>query len=264
LTLLFDSLADRLSRGLVRFGDRLSQSSATGPSVGNSFLLGIGTGFLWAPCAGRILGLILTGAALAGPSTPTTILLLAYAAGAVTSLTIALLAGGRVFAALKRSMGAGEWIRPILGIAVLAGVVAVAFGLDRGILTRVSLASTSSLEQRPVDRFHPRTENKTEDATDDDISTLVPDLSGATAWINSPPLTIASLRGKVVLIDFWTYSCINCLRTLPYVKAWYDKYKGDGLVIIGVHTPEFPFEKDEVNVRKAIRELGISYPSRYG
>ena len=80
-----------------------------------------------------------------------------------------------------------------------------------------------------------------------------PDLSGATAWINSPPLTLASLRGKVVLMDFWTYSCINCLRTLPYIKAWNEKYKDSGLVIIGVHTPEFPFEKDESNVRKAVR-----------
>ncbi len=80
------------------------------------------------------------------------------------------------------------------------------------------------------------------------------------SWINSPPLTPASLRGKVVLVDFWTYSCINCLRTLPYIKAWYEKYKDSGLVIIGVHTPEFPFEKDEANVRKAVQDLGITYP----
>jgi len=86
------------------------------------------------------------------------------------------------------------------------------------------------------------------------------DLSGATAWINSPSLTLASLHGKVVLIDFWTYSCINCLRTLPYIKAWNEKYKDSGLVIIGVHTPEFPFEKDESNVRKAVRDLGITNP----
>jgi thiol-disulfide isomerase/thioredoxin len=88
----------------------------------------------------------------------------------------------------------------------------------------------------------------------------LPDLSGATAWINSPPLTPESLRGKVVVIDFWTYSCINCLRSLPYIQAWYDKYKESGLVVIGVHTPEFPFEKDEANVRKAVRNLGVDYP----
>jgi cytochrome c biogenesis protein CcdA/thiol-disulfide isomerase/thioredoxin len=311
LTLIFPSLADRLSRPLVRLGNRLSQNPNAGPSATNSFLLGIGTGLLWAPCAGPILGLILTGAASGGASVHTTVLLLAYAAGAATSLAIALLAGGRVFAAMKRSLGAEEWIRRALGVAVLAAVLVVAFGLDRGILTRLSLSSTGNLEQRLVDRFHPRTQ-----ATGSNDQMMAPnnammagnnammaggnqpamsgsnammaggnkpamsgnnammaaggapaantaptvDLSGATAWINSSPLTLASLHGKVVLIDFWTYSCINCLRTLPYIKAWNEKYKDSGLVIIGVHTPEFPFEKDESNVRKAVRDLGITYP----
>ncbi|WP_158822867.1 cytochrome c biogenesis protein DipZ [Granulicella sp. S156] len=269
LTLLFSSLADRLTRPLVRLGNKLSQDSDAGPSVANSFLLGIGTGLLWAPCAGPILGLILTGAALGGASAHTAILLLAYAAGAATSLTVALLAGGRVFAAMKRSLGAEEWIRRILGVAVLAGVVVVALGLDRGVLTRLSLASTSSLEQRLVDRIHPQSA-QTMAANDQMMAAsgssnytslpTLPDLSGATAWINSPPLTPASLRGKVVLVDFWTYSCINCLRTLPYIKAWNEKYKDSGLVVIGVHTPEFPFEKDESNVRKAVHDLGITYP----
>jgi cytochrome c biogenesis protein CcdA/thiol-disulfide isomerase/thioredoxin len=262
LTLLFSSLAERLSRPLVQLGNRLSRNSDAGASVLNSFLLGIGTGFLWAPCAGPILGLILTGAALQGASAHTAILLLSYAAGAATSLAIALLAGGRLFAAMKRGLGVEEWIRRALGVAVLAAVAAVAFGLDRGLLTRLSLASTGGLEQRLLDRFHPPNQpkrivlNQTIDISD----SAQPDLSGATAWINSAPLSLASLRGKVVLVDFWTYSCINCLRTLPYIKAWNDKYKGSGLVIIGVHTPEFPFEKDEANVRKAVKDLGVAYP----
>ncbi len=307
LTLIFSSLAERLSRPLVRLGNRLSQNSNEGPSAANSFLLGIGTGLLWAPCAGPILGLILTGAALGGASVHTTVLLLVYAAGAGTSLTVALLAGGRVFAAMKQSLGADEWIRRALGVAVLAGVIAVAFGLDRGVLTRLSLASTANLEQGLVDRFHPQTaESASKDQTVPPSTAMMAsgnamkggnpsagsnammagnqpamsgnnammaaggapagnaaptvDLSGATAWINSSPLTLDSLRGKVVLIDFWTYSCINCLRTLPYVKAWNAKYKDSGLVIIGVHTPEFPFEKDEANVRKAVKDLGVTYP----
>ena len=259
LTLLFSSLADRLSRPLVRLGNRLSKNSDSGASVLNSFLLGIGTGLLWAPCAGPILGLILTGAALQGASARTALLLLSYAAGAATSLAVALLAGGRLFAAMKRGLGVEEWIRRALGVAVLAAVAAVAFGLDRGVLTRLSLASTGNLEQRLLDRFHPPKPiviTQTIDVSD----SAKPDLSGATAWINSQPLTFASLRGKVVLVDFWTYSCINCLRTLPYIKAWNEKYKDSGLVIIGVHTPEFPFEKDEANVRKAVKDLGITYP----
>ena len=266
LTLLFSSLAERISRPLVQLGNRLSSNSDANKSVLNSFLLGIGTGLLWAPCAGPILGLILTGAALGGASAHTAVLLLSYAAGAATSLAIALLAGGRVFAAMKRSLGAEEWIRRVLGVAVLAAVAAAALGLDRGVLTRLSLASTAGRGQRLVDRFHPAKRivvNQTIDVSGGASETapaVLPDLSGATAWINSSPLTPESLRGKVVLVDFWTYSCINCLRTLPYIKAWNEQYKNSGLVIIGVHTPEFPFEKDEANVRKAVKDLGITYP----
>ena len=88
----------------------------------------------------------------------------------------------------------------------------------------------------------------------------LPALDGAVAWINTPPLTPQGLRGKVVLVDFWTYSCINCLRALPYVKAWHERYKDHGLVVIGVHTPEFAFEKDEDNVRRAVKDLAVAYP----
>lgn len=92
-------------------------------------------------------------------------------------------------------------------------------------------------------------------------SDLAPDPTSATAqWLNSPPLTGEMLRGKVVLVEFWTYGCINCLRTLPYVKAWNEKYRQDGLLVVGVHTPKFGFEKDKGNVERAIRDLGITYP----
>lgn len=87
-----------------------------------------------------------------------------------------------------------------------------------------------------------------------------PELTGIAAWINSSPLTMESLRGKVVLVDFWTYSCINCIRTQPYLNTWHEKYERDGLVIIGVHAPEFAFEKIENNVREASQKAGIKYP----
>ena len=89
---------------------------------------------------------------------------------------------------------------------------------------------------------------------------MMPDLSGAVAWLNSPPLTRDQLKGHVVLVDFWTYSCINCLRSIPYVRAWAEKYKDSGLIVIGVHTPEFAFEKDQDNVKRAVSELKITYP----
>ncbi len=160
LTLLFPVLAERVMHPLVRLGDRLSaratyDASGTERSgVAASLVLGVATGLLWAPCAGPVLGLILSGAALKGASAGTTALLLAYAAGSATSLALALLVGGRVFAAMKRSLGVGEWVRRALGAAVLVAVAAIALGADTGFLSRVSLARTSSLEQGLLERFH--------------------------------------------------------------------------------------------------------------
>ncbi|WP_311968344.1 cytochrome c biogenesis protein DipZ [Pseudomonas baltica] len=264
LTLLLPRLADRLTRPLVAVGSRLSEAAGNDsrPRPGASFLIGVATGLLWAPCAGPILGLVLTGAALQGASIGSTLLLLAYAAGAATSLAIALLLGGKVFAAMKRSIGAGEWVRKVLGAAMLLGVVAIASGLDTGILAQVSTASTGGLEQSLVDRVIGK---KAEKVGETDLTKLpiegdLPSLDGAVQWLNSPPLTAEGLRGKVVLIDFWTYSCINCLRTLPYITAWADKYRDQGLVVIGVHSPEFAFEQDAGNVTKAMKKLGVNYP----
>ncbi len=256
LTLLWPALADRLTRPLVQLGSRLANVSGQGsnPGVLRSILLGVATGLLWAPCAGPILGLVLTAAALEGASAQTSFLLLAYAAGASVSLAVALLAGGRVFAALKRSLRAEAWIRSILSAAVLAGVAAIAFGLDRGVLTQLSLTSTSGYEQSLIDRFRPKKPGTIAG------SQLLPDLSGAGSWLNSAPLNREELKGKVVLVDFWTYSCINCLRTLPYIRAWAEKYKDSGLLVVGVHTPEFAFEKDPDNVRRAVTKLKIMYP----
>ena len=273
LTLVFPELADRLMRPLVALGARISQS-ADQPgedSLVAPLVLGIATGFLWAPCAGPVLGLILTGAALQGANAGTALLLLVYAAGAATSLALALLVGGRVFAAMKRSIGAGEWIRRGVGVAVLAAVVAISLGLDTGFLTNLSVGSTTSLEQALLDRLHPNAKTAMtgpsmqanpggETASDLMVEDLDPSLAGAQAWLNSPPLTLEQLKGKVVLVDFWTYSCINCLRSIPYVRAWAEKYRDRGLVVIGVHAPEFAFERNVDNIKNAIATLKIGYP----
>jgi thiol-disulfide isomerase/thioredoxin len=268
--------------------------------------------------------------------------LLAYAAGATTSLALALLIGGRVFTAMKRSLGAGEWVRRGLGAAVLVAVVAIFFGLDTGFLTQISLANTASIEQSLVDRIHPASAKVAaepsssvvtpeggsammsanpsmmmsanapamamngnpagKDGAEQSSSVVMlegggammsanaptmamngnpaammkaaeapaskalpvegslPSLAGGVEWLNSPPLTPDELKGKVVLVDFWTYSCINCLRSIPYVRAWADKYKDQGLVVIGVHAPEFAFEKNIGNVKQAVAKLRIDYP----
>jgi cytochrome c biogenesis protein CcdA/thiol-disulfide isomerase/thioredoxin len=305
IILLFPALSDYLTRPLVSLGARLSQSAdkstrGGGSAIAASLLLGVATGLLWAPCAGPVLGLILTGAALQGANVGTTVLLLAYALGAATSLALALLIGGKVYQTMKRSLGVGEWLRRGVGVAVLVAVVAIALGLDTGFLTQASLASTNVLEQGLVDRF--RLQQQTADNAGGAMKSVVmpagdggsmamsgnpaamsgnsmmmamkpkgaaeqlpvegqmPPLDGAVQWLNSGPLTAEQLKGKVVLVDFWTYSCINCLRAIPYVKAWAEKYKDQGLVVIGVHSPEFAFEKNVDNVKKAISDLGITYP----
>lgn len=255
LALIFPALSDRLMRPFVAFGGRLQQRADRQASLKGSLLLGVAVGFLWAPCAGPILGLVLAGAALNGANLYSAMLLLVFAAGAATSLAVALLAGGRVFSLMKRGLGAEEWIRRGLGVAVLVGVVVIALGWDTRFLAQFTFLSTANTEQQLIEQLAQRPKTA---ATAD--NRMAPPLNGVTQWLNSPPLTGEMLRGKVVLVDFWTYSCINCLRTLPYLKAWDEKYRDQGLVIIGVHAPEFTFEKDQRNVEQAIRELGIAYP----
>jgi cytochrome c biogenesis protein CcdA/thiol-disulfide isomerase/thioredoxin len=277
LALVSKRFADWIARPFVALGNRLIQSAGGEErgTVVQSAVLGVATGLLWAPCAGPILGLILTGAALNGPNAQTTLLLFAYALGAVASLALATLAGARVFNALKRSFGAGDWVKRGLGVAVLVAVVAIGLGWDTGILTRLSAGNTNRIEQSLIDAVRPASVQSDEPAMamsdtmmmsaaastrDAPVEGELPGFDGAVSWLNSPPLTAQGLRGKVVLVDFWTYSCINCLRTLPYLKGWYERYKDQGFVIVGVHSPEFAFEKDEDNVRRAVREFGIQYP----
>ncbi len=205
---------------------------------------------------------------------------------------------------MKRSLGAGEWIRRALGAAMLGGVAAIALGLDTGVLTRLSTVATAGLEQQLVERLSPSPQAPSQQAAMSSANAIIagsdammagsnammssnamapanammsahvappaadalpaegtlPPLAGAVQWLNSKPLTPQDLKGKVVLIDIWTYSCINCLRSLPYVEAWAKKYRDQGLVVIGVHAPEFAFERDPSNVAKAVRDYGITYP----
>ena len=256
LLLIFPGLAERAMRPMVGIGERLANRADRSAGIGGSLLLGVATGLLWAPCAGPILGLILTGAALSGASATTALLLLAYALGAATSLGLALIVGGRIFAAMKRSIGAGEAVRKALGMLILVGAGAIALGLDTRVLANLSTAQTVNLESGlaqflGLEKSMPRTSG----AALADEGPL-PSLDGATGWLGGTPDT----AGKVVLVDFWTYSCINCIRAIPHVRALHERYAREGLVIVGVHSPEFAFERDRANVARAIREQGIAYP----
>jgi cytochrome c biogenesis protein CcdA len=228
ITLLFPGVSDRLTRPLVALGAGMSHAADSArASVLSSMVLGVATGLLWAPCAGPVLGLILTGAALQGASAATGLLLLAYAGGAATSLALALAIGGRVFVAMKRSLPAGEWLRRGLGALVLVAVGAIALGLDTDVLTRVSVASTTSLEQGLLDRLHindnvpasrgpammsAATSSRSEQLPVEDIDASY---AGATGWLNSPPLHTEGLKGRVVVVDFWTTPASTACGRFP-------------------------------------------------
>ncbi|QGZ59175.1 cytochrome c biogenesis protein DipZ [Paraburkholderia acidiphila] len=305
--LLFPALSARLSGPLTALADRFmarSQDDGASRRIGSSMLLGAATGLLWAPCAGPILGLIITGAARHGVTWQTWGALAGYAVGAASSLAVVAGLGHRAMAALKRSLGVGEHVRRAMGALVLLTVGAIALGLDTRLLALVPGAPTNGVEARLVDLLAspsanhakraepaPRVEREAQaspvqqvasqfarqsadqsahivrvslpahsPAADLPVEGRLPPLDGATTWLNSAPLTPEALRGKVVLVNFWTYSCINCLRTLPYLKTWAERYRNDGLVVIGVHTPEFGFEHDTGNVKRALANLNIRYP----
>ncbi|MEG0192806.1 MAG: cytochrome c biogenesis protein DipZ [Stenotrophomonas sp.] len=273
VALLWPTLADHLLAPFQRIGARLSARADAADAAGRggawtSLLIGIATGLLWAPCAGPILGLVLTGAALNGASVGTSSLLLAYALGAVTALALAVWVGGRVFRALQARLGLGNVVRRVLGVAALLAVVAIGLGWDTGLLTRLSAVSTARIEQGLLDAVPdaqpaapPMMMMAAGQAdTPLPVEGTLPALDGATGWLNSPPLSAEQLRGKVVLIDFWTYSCINCLRAMPFVHEWAQRYRDHGLVVVGVHTPEFAFERDPRNVMKAVQQLKVEYP----
>ena len=163
---------------------------------------------------------------------------------------------------MMHSLSFKVWIRRALGVFVIIGVAVIAIGWDTNLRARLSNLNTEKVESL-IGTIGPWTSavlaaSAHESQTSLDDQGSLPDLGGAIGWFNSAPLNRKALRGKVVLVDFWTYTCINSLRPLPYVKSWAAKYKDAGLVVIGVHTPEFSFEKQRLNVENAVRDLKVT------
>jgi thiol-disulfide isomerase/thioredoxin len=164
---------------------------------------------------------------------------------------------------MKHSLSCKVWIRRVLGVVAIVGVVAIPGGWDRNLFTDFSFVNMAKAEEHLTGTFDREkslslTAAESQPALADEGR--LPDLDGAITWLNSTPLNRKSLQGKVVLVDIWTYSCINSLRQLPYMKSWAAKYKDAGLVVIGVHAPEFGFEKERANVENAVRDLKLTYP----
>jgi cytochrome c biogenesis protein CcdA/thiol-disulfide isomerase/thioredoxin len=263
VTLLVPQVAQLIERPLAVF------SRFRPKGVGGGFFLGATLGLVFVPCAGPVLATVTVVAAQNSVGLRAIVLTLAYSIGAAIPMLL-IARGGREASARLRSHAAS--LR--LGSGVLIGAVALAltFHLDDRI-AQFTPGYTTFL-QKKIESNSSATKALTKvrgggaalAAVNNTAGAKLPDYGVAPAihadgaWINSPPLTLQQLRGKVVLVDFWTYSCINCLRTLPHLKALYAAYHDQGLQIIGVHTPEFAFEHVTSNVQAAVKRLGITWP----
>lgn len=265
LALLSARVSACLSRPWLWLGARLQGDARRLPPALSAWLLGVASGLLWAPCAGPILGLILSGAMLEGPSANTTLLLFSFGLGSAVALAILILLGRVALRRLRPSLRLIEWLRRGAGALALLAIIGIASGLNAQLANPAMSGLLSTLERRMLEVVPRVFEGLVGSARAavpvhlPDLG-LAPELSGVTQWLNSAPLDWTQLRGKVVLLDFWTYDCINCRNSLPYVNQWAQRYAEQGLVVVGVHTPEYPRERIVANVRQAIKQLGIRHP----
>jgi cytochrome c biogenesis protein CcdA/thiol-disulfide isomerase/thioredoxin len=250
-SLVVPQLGRLLERPFLRFSRR------GGGDLGGGFLLGASLGLVFVPCAGPVLTYITVKAASMDVGARTVALTFAYSLGAALPMLLIARGGQR---ASRRLRPHALRLRTGLGLLMALGALAIVFGLD--VKLQRSLGDYTGFLQSKVERNAYARRELRPRARAAGLGPA-PAFQGISHWLNTPgerPLSPARLRGKVVLIDFWTYSCINCLRTLPHVEAWDARYRRDGLVVVGVHTPEFAFEHVLSNVRGATRRYGVRYP----
>lgn len=258
LALIFPHFAQRIAGPAVSAGNILNTRSGQTRGMGSAFLAGLAVGLLWSPCAGPILGAIFSINIAGHSAIATGALLAAYGSGCALMLGLLIMGGKALMAPLRAKSALMARLRQGAGVMMLAAVVFNATGMtsavkgangvaDRLENTLLSLTQPAapSVKLQPVEMPVTRSQ--------------LPSLSGGTGWINGDPVTSESLRGKVVLIDFWTWDCINCQHTLPHVREWANKYQPQGLVVIGVHTPEYPWEKPISSVKNAVNKWQLPY-----
>ncbi len=252
-----------------------SRLANTGPkrNTGEGFLsgvlVGISLGLVWTPCVGPILASIITLAATASVGAGAVIITFAYSVGTAIPLLLITYGGRNLLTSHPWPIRNAANIQRMFGVLMLLTAVAIFNSWDRKfqtyILEKFPAYGTglTRLEDNAIVKSQLNKLKEGEPMFDMLTGTdygNAPDFTAGGEWINSDPLSLRDLKGKVVLVDFWTYTCINCIRTLPYIKSWWEKYKDKGLVIVGVHTPEFEFEKDINNVKKAVTDFGLTYP----
>jgi cytochrome c biogenesis protein CcdA/thiol-disulfide isomerase/thioredoxin len=268
LMMLFPALGDRfaaMTSALAHIGSAVQEKSQF---VGTGFLsgciVGIALGLIWTPCAGPILATITTLVASSSITLSTIVVTLAYSTGAAIPMFLISYGGNKIINSTMVVARYTENIRRAFGLLMILGALAIAFHVDvilqQFTLKYFPMVNIENNEAVTRELGTLKTNQNTAFSFTDNNKPEAPAIVGIQQWLNSAPLSLEQLRGKVVLIDFWTYSCINCVRTLPHVERWYNTYKDAGFVIIGVHTPEFEFEKNVENVKSALQRFGITYP----
>jgi cytochrome c biogenesis protein CcdA/thiol-disulfide isomerase/thioredoxin len=264
-TLLIPGLAARLEAWLTRVAPRARRGDPDG-GFGSGVLVGLSLGLVYAPCAGPILAGVITVSAAQSFTAGRLAIAFAYGVGSAIVLYAMMIGGRRI---TRRLSGHTGRFQMAAGAVMILVAVAMLADLDTRFQTAIA-SHLPSVLQDPTSKLEGSSSIKSAlakvrrpERAPLQVLGNAPDFTGNQRWFNTPgdqPLHLAQLRGKVVIVDFWTYTCINCIRTLPYLKALDTRYRKDGLVIVGVHTPEFPFEHDAGNVQRAIQQDGIKYP----
>jgi len=268
LTMLFPQLGNRfaaMTSGIANLGILVQdRSSQVDSGFLSGLMLGTALGLLWTPCAGPILATITTLVATSAVTWNVVLITLAYSTGAALPMFLIMYGGNRIISSTKILAGYSESIRQFFGGLMIAGALAIAFHVDVVLqqftvhyFPMLNVENNQLLNKELMALNQPQNPSF---SFEGNKKPQAPDFVGISEWINSPALSMEDLRGHVVLIDFWTYSCINCVRTLPHLKQWYATYRDLGFVIVGVHTPEFEFEKIPENVKNAVTRFGITYP----
>ncbi len=249
IIMLIPYLTEKFSfytRRLTSTGENLASAMNSQGGFFGGFLFGGLTAIIWTPCAGPILAAVIVQTVIQQTNSMSFFILLSFGVGAALPMLLIALFGRTLMTKLSYVKSHTALFRKILGAFIILSIAYMIYfegGVGQTHAEVIPNSTTAMTLQKGLTNPYP-----------------APEIEGIDGWINSPPLQLSALKGSVVLIDFWTYSCINCVRTIPYLNNWYNKYHDKGLIIIGIHTPEFDFEKDINNVQNAVKKEGIQYP----
>ena len=274
LTLLLPPLSRIVESFVSRFAGRLAPTNTQGGFI-PGFITGLALGVVWTPCAGPILATIATLSATRAVGAQIVLVTIVYLIGVAIPLFIFSYAGQRFVQKSRLFNKYTGLVQKVFGAIIIITALLIFTNFDKVISASLLNAFPSysnfindlegnNLVSKELNNIKGNKSQSREENSDlFNVDYPAPELTGITNWLNTPddkPLTLKELRGKVVLVDFWTYTCINCIRTLPFITSWYDKYEKDGFVVIGIHTPEFQFEHEASNVEGAIKQYKIHYP----